>query len=84
MLIFTVFDDKAGAFLPPFTAKSAGLAIRMFEQLSSQPDHQFCMHAGDFTLFQVGTFDELTGEVKATPPSNMGTALQLKNAVENQ
>lgn len=61
MHVFTVFDSKAEAFLPPFFARARGAGIRMFSEACRTPDHGFFAHAGDYTLFELGVWDDSSG-----------------------
>ena len=56
--MFTVYDVKANAYLPPFHMQSVGEAHRSFEDTCNTPDHPFNKHPTDYTLFEVGTFDD--------------------------
>lgn len=79
LLAFSVFDTKTDAFARPFFCKSIGEAMRSWESISNDPQSEICKFPADFTLFQVGEFDETTG--KLTPldaAKNLGTALQAK------
>lgn len=62
--IYSVFDAKAEAYLPPIFQRTHGEAIRSFESAVTQPDHQFHNHAEDYTLFHVGEFDDSTGAIE--------------------
>lgn len=79
MKIFTIFDSKAEAFLPPFTSRTNATAIRNFTAAANTEDHDFHTHAADYTLFQIGTFDEIRGLVipRENGSENLGTALQF-------
>lgn len=59
--VFTVHDSKSEGYLQPFFTLTEGLAIRMFKTSALDPNHQFHVHAEDFTLFHLGTYDESTG-----------------------
>ncbi len=56
--IFVVFDSKASAYLPPFFMPEAGQAVRVFSDMCNSPDHAFGKHPEDYTLFEIGTFDD--------------------------
>lgn len=56
--IFVIYDSKAEAYLQPFFMKSKGEAIRAISDLVDDPQHNFCKYAADFTLFEVGSFDD--------------------------
>lgn len=78
--IFTVYDSKADAFLPPFFAQATGVALRMFEESISDPQHQFAKHAGDYTLFELGSFDQATGNITTLKAHlNLGCAITFLN-----
>lgn len=72
---YAIFDSKVGAFLTPFFLRSHGEAIRVFQTLANDPEHQFCKYAADFTLFCIGTFDDATGIIQSSVHENLGTAL---------
>lgn len=59
--LFTVHDSKAEAYLPPFMARTNGEATRMFEASCKNEKSQFFSNPSDFTLVQLGEFDERTG-----------------------
>lgn len=58
--IFSVFDSKASAYMSPQFVPSTGDAIRSFCNIASDPSHVFHKFAEDFTLFEVGEWDELS------------------------
>lgn len=78
--VFSIYDSKAAAFLTPFFLRHEGEAQRIFGTLAVDPEHQFCLHAADFTLFQIGEFDDLTASLTELPAHvNMGNALVYKS-----
>ena len=79
--IFAVYDQAADAYLMPFFDHNRGRALRGFSELVNSPDHQFGKYAADFTLFEIGAwndedciFDMYTSKV------NLGTALEFKES----
>lgn len=66
--IFSVRDQAAGAFLPPFFMRSRGEAIRAFSEAVGDPQHQFAKHVSDFTLFCIGDFDDNSGMIRPVEP----------------
>lgn len=56
--MFSVFDVKAGAYLPPFVLPTEGMATRVFTDCVNSPKHQFGANPGDYTLFELGSFDD--------------------------
>lgn len=61
--MFSIYDSKAKAYLPPFIMHQAGMAIRVFADCLNDPGHQFAKNAGDYTLFHIGSYDDNTGKV---------------------
>lgn len=58
---FSVHDAAAEAYLPPFYARSTGEAMRSFVEAANDEKGKFFAHAADYTLFEIGEFDDLTG-----------------------
>lgn len=61
--IFSIYDSKAEAFITPFFAPTAGVAIRSFATAANDEQHNFHQHADDYTLFEIGTFNSDTGDL---------------------
>lgn len=76
MLVFSVYDVKAGAYLPPFFARTRAVAIRSFCAAVRDVGHDFHKYAEDYSLFEIGAFDEMSGELTGTVPEQALTALQ--------
>ena len=77
--MYAVYDEKAGAFLPPFFLHSDGLAVRSFTEAVNDNTHQFNKHAEDFTLFRLGTFSDDDGTiVSESSPVSLGLAITFK------
>lgn len=75
--IFTVYDSKVEAYLTPFTMRTLGEAVRAFTELVNDPKTQFNKYPGDYTLFEIATFNLDTGTI--TPHSviiNHGLAVE--------
>lgn len=56
--IFTVYDSKIGAYLPPIYLQSTGHAMRQFEDSVNEEGHAFNKHPADYTIFELGSFDD--------------------------
>ena len=69
--IFSIYDTKAESFNPPVYLTSPGLAIRSFSDSVQNPESQFAQHPEDYTLFQIGSWDDQTSkfELLSTPKS---------------
>lgn len=77
MKIFSVHDCKAEAYLPPIFMKTKAEAIRAFQTTVESPDSQFHKYPADFTLVELGEFDETTAAISA-----LNIPLILANASE--
>lgn len=66
--MYTIFDRVAEEAMPPFTAKTDGLAIRIFLDVLSKSPHP----KNDFLLYRIGEWDPethtLTGNVRCQIP----------------
>lgn len=65
--IFTVHDSKAQAYLPPFYMRTKGEAIRAFETTVKDTNSQFNKYPHDYTLVELGEFDDNTGSIISLP-----------------
>lgn len=63
MKVFSVFDAKANAYLQPFVMKAKPVALRAFEDLVNDPTCAFSKHPMDYTLFYVGDWDQIAGQL---------------------
>lgn len=82
--VFSVYDAKAKAYLPPFFLHEEGLAIRAFSNCANDPDHQFGQNPEDYTLFLIGQYDDITAELIPETPSTLGNALQYKGETNGE
>jgi len=78
MKVFAIFDIKANAYLQPFFLPTNGMAIRSFETACNDKSTQFSRHPMDYTLFELGEFDEVTGRLSALQvPIPLGSAKEF-------
>lgn len=80
--VYSVYDSKAEAYLPPWTAQSDGLAIRNFEDAIRQEGHAFRRHARDFSLFRVGTFNQASALLEHQVPFALAAAHEVRAKIE--
>ncbi len=82
--VFTCYDCKAEIYLLPFYCQTKGQAIRMFDDSSNDPSHQFFKHPEDFVLFQLGTYDDGIGVFDLYDvPIVLGRAIEFKKQLES-
>lgn len=65
MKVFSIYDLKAQAFSQPFFMESVGLAIRAFTELLDDKATTVAKYPSDFTLFEIGEFDQRKGILTA-------------------
>lgn len=61
--LFTIYDNKARCYQSIFMAPTLPAGMRMFADAISDPNSSLARHPADFTLVEVGTFDERLGNV---------------------
>lgn len=69
--MFSVYDEKAKAYLPPFFLHTVGMAHRAFADAVNDPSHMFAKHPEDFYLFRVGEFNDESGVVESVVPMEL-------------
>lgn len=75
--IFAIYDVKAERFLAPYTAVNAMVAMRMFADQVRNPESIFARYPQDFSLRQIGLYDEEKGSVESINMQDLGLAVQF-------
>jgi len=75
--LFTVYDEKAATFLPPFFVPTAGIAVRAFKDCINSKDHQFGKHPHDYTLFYLGEFSDDDGQFALVEKQSLGNGVEF-------
>lgn len=77
--MFSVYDEKAAAFLPPFMLPTAPMAVRAIGDCVRDEKHAFCRNPADYTLFELGEFNDNTGEWKPLAENkSLGNCLEIR------
>jgi len=80
--MFSIYDNKAQAYLPPFILPRLEMAMRTFADCVNAKDHKFSLHPGDYTLVELGDFDDNTATIKShTVAIVIGTGLDFKESL---
>jgi len=66
--VFAIFDAAAEAYLPPFMLPTEGMAKRQFEIAINDDKTQFWHSPQDYTLFELGIFDDASGTYELHSP----------------
>ncbi len=74
--MFTIHDSKANAYLQPWFLTQAAMAQRAFMDCVNDKKHNFGRHPEDYTLFNIGEFDDQTAKVTYEIPTSLGNGLE--------
>lgn len=69
--VFSVRDSKALAFLQPFFSSATGSALRALGDAVTDGKSPLSVHPEDYILYEIGSFDDQTGELVAVSPIKM-------------
>lgn len=79
--VFAVYDSKACFFGQPFFDQHVNSAIRNFSDAvndGSNPNNMWFKHPEDFSLFEIGDFNNETGELVPKIAKNLLTASAVR------
>lgn len=79
--MYTVYDEKAEAYLDPFFVSNEGLATRAFTDCINSPSHQFGKHPHDYTLFCLGEWDNETAKFNESRKL-IGNGVEFRQALK--
>lgn len=80
--MFSVYDSKVEAYTPPFYCRTIGEAMRNWETTCNDGKSMMSNHPADYTLFEVGEYDESTAKVSPLGAlKNLGCAIEAKRQV---
>lgn len=65
---YTVYDNKALVYAPPFFAATDGAAVRMFQDVANDLNTSIGQHPGDFSLWWCGMYDDQKGIFQPNVP----------------
>lgn len=78
MFMFSIYDSKSETFDRPFFSTNTATALREFTHVARNPSSTINQFATDYTLFELGEFNQSTAEFTAHPSPK---ALTLATAV---
>jgi len=77
--VFSIYDSKAELYMKPFHMATKGQAIRGFADLANDESTDVGKHPQDFTLFEIGEYDDERGEYTMhTTKTSLGIAIEFK------
>lgn len=81
LVIYTIHDMKAKAYITPVSSTNDDVARRLFHAAVNDPATDFFKYPEDYTLFRTGTFSLQTGELKEEQMRAICKAIDLKEGV---
>lgn len=82
--LFTIYDSKTEVFNLPMHLLSTGEAIRTFTEWANDPKSQICKYPADFTLFEIGEYDNATGRFyESETKKNLGLAIEFQTLIKH-
>lgn len=80
LMVYSIRDAKAEAFMRPFFAPTNGMAMRSFrDAVNAGGEEPVAKHPEDYALYHIGYFDELVGELtRMDQPVMLALAITLK------
>lgn len=78
MNLYIIHDKATDTYTTPVTVPSERDAIQSFTVVCNQPDTQYYKFPADYTLFQIGKFDQFTGKIELIEKKLITNASSLK------
>ncbi len=82
--VFSIFDSAAEAYLPPFVLPTAGMAVRVFTDCCNSEKHQFGVNPADYTLFELGVFDDASALFDCSPGMKVVNGLEVIRRLDDE
>ena len=75
---YSLLDTKAQTYTNPFYFAQNGEALRALDGIVNDGQTQVSKYPEDFQLYKIGTFDDVSGEIKGHEPEFIAKALDFK------
>lgn len=75
--IFAIFDKQVDAFMQPFFSPTIGAAIRSCQQSMRDDQSALVLNILDYTLYQLGEFDDGNGSILPMDPQKVAPLVDL-------
>lgn len=69
MKVFSLYDVKREMFLPVMCEETRGTALRHLSDIVAQGNNPVARYPEDFKLYELGSMDEKSGELKSLVPA---------------
>lgn len=79
--VFSIYDSAISTWLPPLYSRNKGEMLRNFSDAVQDPKSKLAQHPGDFTLFEIGSWDDdkCVFDLHKTPV-RLGVAIEFVKA----
>jgi hypothetical protein len=76
LIMVAIHDSKSELFGRPLFVRAFGEAERSFADVVNDGKSDYAKYPADFTLFEIGSFDDVTGVLTAlAAPRSLGAAV---------
>lgn len=75
LYVFAIYDRQGDFYSNPFFIPHVGLARRTFGEMARDPDSQVGRYPADFSLYELGTFDNVSCKFTLGQPLFVCTAI---------
>ena len=80
---YTIYDVASGIYMRPFFSQADGQAMRGFKDIALDADHEVGKHPEDYTLYRVGSFNDVTGVMASEELEKLITGLECVASSRN-
>lgn len=63
LMLCSIKDIAVGAYMPPFSSRAPGEALRLFREALLDPQAPGAKHPSDLDLYHIANYDDQTGQV---------------------
>lgn len=81
---YSVYDEKACYFMPPFYCKTDAEAIRLFGFAVNDPQSSLSQIPYDISLYRIGEFDDSNGFFETEKPVPIGRGSEAVSIVSGR
>lgn len=74
--VYSILDNKTGLFTAPVLCHNNPHAMRVFTD-AFRGESQYAKFPGDFSVMNIGTFNDETGEIESCKPQFVATGAEL-------
>jgi hypothetical protein len=81
LFIYSIYDTAAGIYNRPMFCHSDGQALRIFEDISNDKEHEVGRHPKDYSLWRIGVYNDADAKIIGENKECLTTGLE---AVSNR